>query len=85
MVYWPLILSGVLILWTLLVSPHSKYGDNWAIIPALAIFPAVIILHVIIVFKKSSKGSMIAYALAHCAVLCVVWPWCLWSISKDSL
>jgi len=57
MVYWPLILSGFLILWTLLVSPHSKYGDNWAIMPALAIYPAVIILHVILFFKRPSKGD----------------------------
>ncbi len=85
MVYWPLILSGFLILWTLLVSPHSKYGDNWAIMPALAIYPAVIILHVILFFKRPSKGAMIAYGLAHCAVLFFVWLWCLMSISKDSL
>jgi hypothetical protein len=83
MVYWPLILSGVLILWTVLVSPHSKYGDNWAIIPALAIYPAV--LHIIIFFKSSPKGNMIAYAVVHCAALFVVLLWCLMNISKDSL
>lgn len=44
--YAPLSVTALLVLSTLYVSPHSKYGDSWAIDPALVAPPLVVGLYV---------------------------------------
>jgi hypothetical protein len=83
--YGPIGLTLILILWTVFVSPHSKYGDNWAIYPALAIFPLAVIWHIVLVFIEKSKSMFITYGLVHLAILLAIWMYCLMKISKDSL
>jgi hypothetical protein len=85
MVYWPLFLSAFLVLWTLLVSPHSKYGEYWAIGPALLVFPLVVFMHVILLIKGDWRPSLIVYGIVHASLLFVIWVLCLMLISKDSL
>ncbi len=44
--YAPLSVTALLVLSTLYVSPHSKYGDSWAIDQALVAPPLVVGLYV---------------------------------------
>jgi hypothetical protein len=81
----PLGVTALLVVWTILVSPHSKYGDSWAIDPALIALPLVIGLHVLVAYQARWRSSFIAYGLLHCAVFFVIWIYCLMMISKDSL
>jgi len=83
--YAPLGVTALLIVWTILVSPHSKYGDSWAIDPALASLPLVVGLHVLVAYQARWKGAFIAYGFLHCAVFGLIWIYCLMVISKDSL
>ncbi len=84
-VYWPIYLTIFLAAWTAYVQPTSTYGDDWAIYPALMVFPLVIILHVIILFLNRWNIKFIFYAVVHIALLFVPWIYCLMLISKDSL
>lgn len=95
----PLLIFGALIGWTAMVSPYSKYGDNWAIDPAIFSFPLFVISNIILaigwVKKAFGRGNMameifsvlagISYVVVSGAIF--LWPWlyCLSSISKDSL
>jgi hypothetical protein len=83
--YFPLWGTPLLVLWTILVSPYSKYGDDWAISPAVATLPLVIGLHVAIAYRARWSWNFIAYGLIHSALFFVIWIYCLMAISKDSL
>ena len=83
--YGPLLCTLFLVVWTMVVSPYSRYGDNWAVYPALAVLPIVIIWHIVLVVLEKSKGAFIAYGLVHTAILFAVLMYCLMKITKDSL
>ena len=76
MLYWPLILSGFLICWTLLVAPHTKYGDNWALVPIMLVFISVIAAHVWLLLEGGWSVGLIAYGLLHIAFVLALsfWP-----------
>ena len=83
--YVPVILTVTLILWTIAVSPHSKYGDNWAIYPAVFILPIVIFWHVGLIIAYRPRIHFFLYGLLHTLILFVIWMICIMRISKDSL
>jgi hypothetical protein len=83
--YAPLSVAALLVLWTLYVSPHSKYGDSWAIDPALVALPLVVGLHLLLAYKSRWRSRFIAYGILHCAIFSYIWIWCLTMISTDSL
>ncbi len=81
----PVGLTILLIVWTIVVSPYSKYGDNWAVYPAVFILPAVLIWHAILIYIGKPRSFFIVYGLVHSAVLFIAWMYCLMKITKDSL
>jgi uncharacterized membrane protein YcjF (UPF0283 family) len=81
----PLILTVALFLWTWIVSPYSKYGDNWAVLPAVLFFVAIIVWHVGLIITQQERLVLLAYGVAHVAILFEPWIYCLMRISKDSL
>jgi hypothetical protein len=83
--YTPLGVTALLVLWTVLGSPHSKYGDAWAIGPALVALPLVVGIHVLLAYKAQWRSPLVAYGFLHCASFFVIWIYCLMVISKDSL
>jgi hypothetical protein len=80
----PLFLTVLLIAWTALVAPHSRYGDNWAIYPALPIFPLAVIWHLMLLIFETPKKPYILYAIGHLSILVNIYAVCLVLISKDS-
>ena len=81
----PLGLNILLIVWTIILSPYSKYGDNWAVVPVIVIFLIIVVLHIILLFVEQSKISFIIYGLIHIVVSFIILIYCLMRISKDSL
>jgi len=81
----PIFLDILLILWTLIVSPYSKYGDDWAIIPAIIFLPTVIISHIVLLFIDKHKLRCLLYGGIHIMAIFYLWIYCLMKISKDSL
>lgn len=86
-VFWfgPVALSLLLIAWTVLISPYSKYGDNWAVYPAIAVLPIAIIWHIILIVSERPKVKFVSYAIIHLLLLSILWMVCIMKISKDSL
>ena len=81
----PLVFTGVLFLWTWIVSPYSQYGDNWAVVPAIVLFLAVIGWHLALIITQQQRWLLAIYAVVHVALLFEPWIYCLGRISKDSL
>jgi hypothetical protein len=81
----PVFLTLFLIVWTILVSPYSKYGDNWAIYPALLVLPIVVIWHVYLIVTQQPRSSFVLYGAVHSIGLFAIWIYCLMKISKDAL
>lgn len=79
----PVALTLLLVVWTALVYEHTRYGD-WPIYPALLIFPAALLWHVVLIIREKPKLPLVLYALIHLLVLAVIWLACLMLISKDS-
>ncbi len=82
--YLPIALSIVLIAWTAVVAPFSKYGDLWAIYPALLVLPITLILHIWLVVISRPRIRAVSYALVHLPMQFLVWLGCLMLIGKDS-
>jgi hypothetical protein len=81
----PLVLTILLVCWTALVSPFSKYGDNWAIYPALIVLPLTVLVHGWLIIANKPAMPFVAYAATHIPFQFVIWIYCLMKISKDSL
>jgi len=84
----PVFITLLLISWTSIVSPYSKYGDNWAIAPALIMAPIVFIWHLFLIFYNKGKEKKILFSLygvIHLSIFSWIWIYCLMKISKDSL
>ena len=81
----PIFLTLFLVLWTLSVSPYSKYGDNWAIYPAMLVLPAALLWHVALIWFQKPRLPLIVYAVIHLVLLFWIWVYCLMKISRDSL
>jgi hypothetical protein len=81
----PVFLTVLLIVWTKIVSPVSQYGDAWAIVPAILIFPLSVLWHLGLVFFETQKIGFTVYGVVHTFILFYVWLYCLSMISKDSL
>jgi hypothetical protein len=74
-----------MLLWGVLVSRYTKYGDDWAIYPVFAIFAIIILLHLSLIYFEKGKLGMIIYGILHSAVAFYFLLYCLTVISKDSL
>ena len=81
----PIGFTLMLIVWTVLVSPYSKYGDNWAIYPAVFILPLVLCWHVYLGITQQPRSTFIIYGIIHLVAFLVIWLICLMKISKDAL
>jgi hypothetical protein len=81
----PILLSCFLLAWTAAVYSFAKYGDRWAIYPALLVFPLTILAHVWYYGVSQPRGWALKYALVHVPIQFVAWVGCLMLISKDTL
>jgi hypothetical protein len=81
----PIVATAFLVVWTMAVYPFSKYGDNWAIWPALLVLPLALFMHIYLVVTLRPRRSLIFYGIIHLAFLAVLWFGCLMLISKDAI
>ena len=84
----PVFVTFLMIVWTIIISPHTEYGDDWAIVPVLIIAPVVIVLHLFLIIMNKGKEKKIFfsfYGLIHILIFSLIWIGCLMKISKDSL
>lgn len=82
----PVLASVGLVIWTAAVYSFSGYGDMWAIGPALAVLPGVLLWHGVLVYRsRGFRGIALLGALGHILLLVPLWFGCLMLISKDSL
>jgi len=74
----PVIVTVALVVWTVLVSPHSKYGDNWAIWAAVLAFPIALIWHIVnFIMRRGHRRSAASVAVCHLVILAPIWFWSL--------
>jgi hypothetical protein len=85
LIYLPLVITSLMVIWTLCISPFSQYGDNWAVWPALLALPLIIIAHVALLFGMPNRLPLLIYASVHTAVAVPIWFVCLMRISKDAI
>jgi len=82
----PSIVTVLLVLWTVTVSPKTVYGDKWAVWPAFLALPIVFLWHIAIVISLRGHRRLAGISAAlHLAVFVPLWFICLMLISKDSL
>jgi len=74
----PVSVTIALVVWALEVSPHSVYGDTWAIGPALLALPAALIWHVaLIILRRGQRRVAALVAVCHLVLLAPIWIWSL--------
>jgi hypothetical protein len=81
----PVCCTLLLVIWTASVYRFSKYGDNWAIWPALLMCPAFLATHIILIVRRRPRATYWIYAGLDAAFFFVIWIYALMVISKDSL
>jgi hypothetical protein len=80
----PLSITALLVVWTIIVSPHSGYGDKWAIWPVILTAPVAVIWHMGLSVRHPGSRSAIV-GIAHILVFAPIWLICAVSITKDGL
>jgi hypothetical protein len=83
-IFSPLGLTGLLVVWTLAVYRFTTYGD-WQIYPAVAVFPLALLLHIVLAITQKPRTAFALYGVVHLLILAPIWLGCLMLISKDSL
>ena len=83
--FGPLLLTLFLIIWTIVVSPYSQYGDEWAIYPPMALLPLVVAWHVYQMTVFQPKWPYVVFALVHVPAMLVILVYCMFRLSRDSL
>ena len=83
----PIIMSLIIIVWTVIVSPYTAYGDDWAMIPVLIMAVLILIWHIYLLFRPANTSRLLLslYAVIHVYVLITIVGFSLVIISKDSL
>ena len=83
----PIGLSLATLFWAFIVSPQTKYGDNWAVYPVLAVAIIILAWHSFLIIKPKplSRISAIVYGLLHLGIFTYIFIYSLMLISKDSL
>lgn len=81
----PLLLTALLLVWTLTTAPFTTFGNRWAVYPAIAILPLTFLLHIVLIVAKRPRLPYILYAIVHMAIQAYLWQVCLILISKDWL
>lgn len=72
-------------LYTVVVSPHTRPGDTWPLIPVLAALALVVVWHIGLVIKGPGRAVLLAYGVGHVAFWVYFALVCMLRISKDSL
>ncbi len=78
-------MTALVIVWTLVVQPFTRYGDNWAVWPVILSVPLVAAIHIYLVAALRPKWPLVGYAVVHILALVSVVIVCVMRISKDSL
>ncbi len=81
----PVTCTLLLVLWTASVYRFSKYGDDWAIWPAILALPICILAHLCLIVLRKPRLTYCIYAIVHALIFLPVWFVSLMLISKDSL
>ena len=81
----PLLLTVLLLIWTLTTTPFTSFGNRWAVYPALAILPLTLVSHIALIVARRPRLPFLLYALVHMPIQVYVWQLCLILISKDWL
>ena len=81
----PVILSALVIVWTLAVQAFTRYGDNWALWPVILALPVAAGVHIYLVATLRPKWPLVGYAAVHLLALLLIVTICVMRVSKDSL
>lgn len=83
--YWPIYANLFVIAWTMMVSPYTKYGDLWAMLPVFVSFLIAVLVHLYLVWKAKRRFKMLAYGFLHMLLFSYILLSSLMLISKDAL
>lgn len=83
----PLFVTFGMLLWAVTLSPHTEYGDNWAVYPLLIAYFFAVAWHVFLIIRDGKTGRLqhVLYAVIHIVIATGVLMWSLMKISKDAL
>jgi len=81
----PVLMTVLMMTWTIIISPYTGFHDRWAIYPVFILLPLVFIYHVVLVIKGAQRPLLIVYGILHVLIFFYLWLFALTKISKDSL
>lgn len=78
-------LTVIVVVWTVIVSRFTTFGDDWAAYPILLVFVVTLILHVWLVVVHQPKGPLVLFGAVHLLVQATIFPYCIIIITKNAL
>lgn len=81
----PLMLTAIVIIWTMIISRFTTYGDEWAAYPILVVFVITLILHVWFVVALQPKVPLVLYGVLHLLIQAAIFLYCIIIITKNAL
>jgi len=81
----PILITALMMIWMVIVSPYAGFHDRWAIYPVFFLLPLVFFYHVALMIKGGQRSLLMAYGVLHILFFFYLWLFALAKISKDSL
>ncbi len=77
----------MVVVWAILISPHTQYGDNWAIYPIFVLAFLILGWHIFLIVspRETPRLTFILYDIIHLVVFAYIFMLALMLITKDSL
>ncbi len=78
----PLLLTLALVAFTAAVFRQSHYG-TWHVYPVLALAPAVVLLHAVLIARAAPRTPYVMYAVMHLLAFAPLWLWCVMRVAGE--
>lgn len=83
--FLPVLLTGVGIAWTAVISRFTRYGDNWAAYPLVGLFVLSLVVHIWTIVKLRPRWGFVLYGILHLPIQAYVFTYCSVIITKNAL
>jgi len=70
----PPFFSAMVLVWAIVISPYTQYGDNWAIYPVLVVAFLILGWHIFLIVspKETSRRRLILYGIIHIVIFAYI-------------
>jgi hypothetical protein len=83
--FLPVLLTGVGVAWTAVISRFTRFDDNSAAYPLVGLFVLSLVVHIWMIVKLRPRWGLVLYGILHLPIQAYVFTYCSVIITKNAL